>query len=185
MTTARSRRLATTTLALTALLSLGACGTGFDTQTNAQYQPGVGANVRTGDVQAYNTVLVDNGDDTYTLSVGLLNTTDEPQALSSYSVAPRDGGAAVTSDPSAPVDLSAKALSTIGFDGEVVVTSKDLSVGKYATIELTFDSGETLSVEAPVVARTAEYSQVASKAAQPDTETAPDTGEKDAETAEQ
>lgn len=184
MTTAPSRRLATT-LALSAILALGACGTGFDTQTNAQYQAGVGANVRTGDVQAYNTVLVDNGDDTYTLSVGLLNATDEAQKFASYRVGPRDGGAAVTGEPSAPVDLSAKALTTIGFDGEVVVASTDLAVGKYAAIRLTFDGGATLDVEAPVVARTAEYSQVASKPAQPDTETAPDTGEQDAETAEQ
>ena len=42
-------------LAAAAAIALGGCaGTGTDAQTNAQYQAGVGANVRTGTIQLYN-----------------------------------------------------------------------------------------------------------------------------------
>src|SRR4051794_5238829 len=60
--------------AAVAMVALGGCsGTGMDAQTNAQYQSGVGANVRTGSIQLYNALAVDNGDGTATFSASILN----------------------------------------------------------------------------------------------------------------
>ncbi len=119
MSTVRTRRLTAATLMLTAALGLTACGTGGSTQTNQQYQPGIGANVRTGDVRLYNALLVANTDDTYALSVGLLNTTDEEQTLESVTVRPLEGSGSVTAEPALPVELQPRQLYTLGRQGEV------------------------------------------------------------------
>src|SRR4051794_15688522 len=72
----RRRRLAAASLAVTTMLSLGACGTGFSAQTNQVYQPAVGADAR-GDVDALNTLLVANPNGSATVSVGLQNNLTE------------------------------------------------------------------------------------------------------------
>ena len=65
-----SHRLAA--LAAIATLGLAGCaGTGMDAQTNAQYQPGIGANVRSGSIQLFNALAVDNGDGTATFSMSI------------------------------------------------------------------------------------------------------------------
>ena len=91
-----SRRLAPAAalLAATAALGLSACsGTGMDAQTNAQYQAGVGANVRSGPIQVYNALAVDNGDGTATLSAAILNRDTTPAKLKSADATASDGSA--------------------------------------------------------------------------------------------
>jgi hypothetical protein len=148
VSTVRTRRLTAATLMLTAALGLTACGTGGSTQTNQQYQPGIGANVRTGDVRLYNALLVANTDDTYALSVGLLNTTDEEQTLESVTVRPLEGSGSVTAEPALPVELQPR-------------------------LTLTFSSGDEVEVEAPIVARTSTYSDVAEKPVSPESSATP------------
>ena len=77
--------MAATTLAVSALALAGCTATGVDAQTNQQYQPGVGANLRTGEMHLYNALAVDNGNGSATLSTVVLNTTDETQKLDSAS----------------------------------------------------------------------------------------------------
>ena len=94
MTSARSPRLRSAAATLLAATSLGLAGciaTGDDAQTNQQYQAGVGANLRTGDVQLYNALAVDNGDGTATLSTVVVNTSEETQKLDSVTATTSDG----------------------------------------------------------------------------------------------
>ena len=161
MTTVRTRRLAAASTLLLAL-SLSGCGTGGDAATNQQYQPGIGANLRTGDVQLYNALLVASDDGTVALSAGLLNTTDAAQTLESVSIAPADGGGAVDVEPADDVSLAPGSLFTLGRAGEVAgVEATDLQSGRYATITLTFSGAGEVTLEAPVVARTEMYATVA------------------------
>ena len=161
MTSARSPRLrsaAATLLAVTALGLAGCSNTGVDAQTNQQYQPGVGANLRTGDVQLYNTLAVDNGDGTATVSAVVVNTSDETQKL--------DGATATTSGGA--VDVKA-APAIIGpgdsFDtgpaATVVLTGDTVGAGDYVSLTFTFDQAGDVSIEAPVVTRTEMYDDVA------------------------
>ncbi len=166
MPTVRTRRLTAAALSLTAALGLTACGTGGDAQTSQQYQPGVGANLRTGEVQLYNALVVAGSDDTLAISAGMLNTTDSEQTLESVTLTPLDGSATVTAEPSTPVELPPGRLFTLGREGELAgIDGKDIPVGRYVDITLTFSGAGEVEISAPVVARTEMYSQVAEKPA--------------------
>lgn len=160
-----SRRLAAgvALLAAAATLGLGGCaGTGKDAQTNAQYQAGVGANVRSGSIQLFNALAVDNGDGTATFSSAILNRGDSPAKLQSADATASDGSEVDVK--SGPAIIGAGQVFDTGKAGVVILAGKELEAGKYVAVKLTFDRGRTVSVEAPVVARTAIYDDVATNA---------------------
>ncbi|MGJ9411548.1 hypothetical protein ACHAAC_02465 [Aeromicrobium sp. CF4.19] len=173
MTTDRPRRLAAATLALAAAVGLSACGTGFDAATNQQYQPGIGANQREGDVTVYNALLVQNSDGTLSFSGGIVNDVDEPQTLEGASFVPstsEDDAAELTEvTPSSEVTVAAGGVFTIGSAGELAgLEVPGTSEGRYVTITLTFDGAGDVTVDAPVVERTADYSGVAAAPVEPE-----------------
>ena len=159
------RRIATgaALLAATAALGLGGCsGTGVDAQTNAPYQAGVGANVSTGAIQLYNALAVDNGDGTATLSAAILNRDNTPAKLKDANATASDGSSVGVQ--TAPAIIDAGQMFNTGEAGAVIFADKKLTAGEYVTVTLTFDGGRKVTVEAPVVARTAIYDDVATNA---------------------
>jgi hypothetical protein len=133
----RRRGLSAAALAVTAGLTLGACGTSFGAQTNQVYQPAVGANAR-GDVDSHNTQLVGNSDGSATLSAALVNNLDDDQTLTSIKV-----GSAATS---------------------AYVVTEGADPGDNVMVTYTFSDSGPLTVTSPVVARAdhaAEYEDVA------------------------
>jgi len=160
--TVRTRRLTAASMILAASLGLSACGTGGGAATNQQYQPGIGANLRTGDVQLYNALLVAGSDDTLAFSAGVLNTTDSPQTLESVTITPLGGSGSVTADPATDVELAPRQLFTIGRAGELAgIDGATLPVGRYADVTLTFSDAGEVEISVPVVARNASYADVA------------------------
>lgn len=158
MSTARRRRLTAASLAVTAALSLSACGTSFGAQTNQVYQPGVGANER-GDVSSYNTLLVGNADGSATISASLLNNVDD-QTLTSVEVTKGDEALQVRS-PRIALPLTSGVPTQIGTENTAAfVVAEGAEPGNYVTITFTFSDSSPLTVQAPVVTRTAEYSSV-------------------------
>ena len=162
MTSARSPRLrsaAATLLAATAIGLAGCSGTGVGAQTNQQYQAGVGANLRTGQVQLYNALAVDNDDGTATLSAVIVNTSEETQKL--------DAASAVTSDGTTVDSQIAPAIVGPGdsFDtgpaATVVFSGDDIKAGDYVTLTLAFDKAGDVTIDIPVVTRTEMYADVA------------------------
>lgn len=149
------------TLAATALALTGCTATGTGAQTNQQYQPGVGANLRTGQVQLYNALAVDNGDGTATLSTVVLNTTEETQKLDSVTATGADG--TEVDVESAPAIIGPRDTFNTGPAATVVFTGGTLEAGGFVTVTLTFDNAGDVSIEAPVVARTTMYADVARK----------------------
>ena len=162
MPTVRTRRLTAASMILAASLGLSACGTGGGAATNQQYQPGIGANLRTGDVQLYNALLVAGSDDTLAFSAGVLNTTDSPQTLESVTITPLGGSGSVTAEPAADVELAPRQLFTVGRAGELAgIDGATLPVGRYADVTLTFSDAGEVEISVPVVARNASYADVA------------------------
>lgn len=162
MPTVRTRRLTAATMILAASLGLSACGTGGGAATNQQYQPGIGANLRTGDVQLYNALLVAGSDDTVAFSAGLLNTSDTAQTLESVTIAPLNGSGSVTAEPSTAVELAPRQLFTVGSAGELAgIDGAVLPVGRYADVTLTFSGAGQVEISVPIVARNASYADVA------------------------
>lgn len=153
MSSLRRRRLSAAALAVTAGLTLSACGTGFDAQTNQVYQPAVGANER-GEVEAHNAQLVGNSDGSATLSVAVVNTLDEEQTLLSVEVSDAEGETLTVTAPKAPLPLPGGALTTLGSAEEgVYVVTEGAEPGDYVTVTLTFSESGPLTIETPVVAR--------------------------------
>lgn len=166
MTTDRPRRLAAA--ASTILLSLGltACGTGGDAALNQQYQPGIGANVRVGDVEIHNALLVRNEDGTLSFSAGLVNTSDTAQRLESATLTPLGGSETVEAEIFEPVTVAPNALYTIGGQGELAgIDGEPFTAGGYARVTLTFSGAGDVTVEAPSVERSPMYDSVASEPA--------------------
>ena len=163
MTSARSPRLraaAATLFAATAVALSGCAGTGVDAQTNQQYQAGVGANLRTGQVQLYNTLAVDNGNGTATLSTVVVNTTPETQKLDSASATAMDSGEPVDVE-AAPAIIGPGDSFNTGPAATVMLTGGNVEAGDYVTVTLGFDRAGEVTIEAPVVTRTEMYSEVA------------------------
>ena len=128
MTTVRpfspsARLLAAAAVAATIGLS-GCSGTGDDAQTNQQYQAGVGANVRTGAIQLFNALAVDNGNGTATFSAAVLNTTAKPTKLTAATAKGSDGSAVTATI--APAIVGPGALFNTGKPGAVVLSDKKL-----------------------------------------------------------
>lgn len=161
-----SRTLASTPRQLAAVvavatLTLGGCsGTGVDAQTNAQYQPGIGANVRTGSLQVFNALAVDNGDGTATFSASILNRNDTAAKLTGATAKASDGSEVEVT--TAPAIVGAGAVFNAGKAAAVLLADDELTAGDYVTVTLKFNGGRSVKVDAPVVARTAIYDEVAS-----------------------
>ncbi len=140
MSTVRRRRLAATALATTALLALGACGTGFSAQTNQVYQAGTGANHR-GEMDVLNTLLVANDDGSATLSAGIVNNTKDEQRLASVTVTTLDDKPLTVASTKMILSLPADKLTTIGgiADAGGFAVLKDAAAGDYVKVTLTFE----------------------------------------------
>jgi hypothetical protein len=128
-------------------------------QTNAQYQPGVGANVRTGTIQLYNALAVDNGDGTATFSAAILNRDTTSAKLTKASAKESNGSKVDVT--TAPAIIGAGQVFNTGKAGAVLLKDKKLGSGDYVTVTLAFNRGRHVRVDAPVVARTSVYDDVA------------------------
>jgi hypothetical protein len=156
----RPRVVAATLFAATAVALAGCSGTGVDAQTNQQYQAGVGANLRTGQVQLYNTLAVDNGDGTATLSAVIVNTTDEAQKLDTASATAMGSGEQVDVE-AAPAIIGPGDSFNTGPAATIVLSGGAVQAGDYVTLMLAFDKAGEVTIEAPVVTRSEMYSEVA------------------------
>lgn len=163
MTTVRqlfpSARLIASVAAAAAIGLTGCSGTGVDAQTNAQYQAGVGANVRVGAIQLYNALAVDNGNGSATFSAAVLNRTTDAVRLTGATAKMSDGGAVKATVT--PTIVGAGDMRDTGKSGALVLTGKKVAAGDYVTVKLSFSGGNNVTVDAPVVARSSIYEGVA------------------------
>jgi hypothetical protein len=160
--TPRLRLAAATLIAATTVALAGCGGTGDNAQTNQQYQAGVGANLRTGQVQLYNTLAVDNGDGTATLSAVVVNTSKEAQKLDAATATTTAGGDSVDVK-AAPAIVGPGDSFNTGPAATVLFTGGTVKPGDYVTLTMSFDRAGDVTIEAPVVPRTSMYDDVARK----------------------
>ena len=176
VSTVRRRRIAATALATTALLTLGACGTSFNAQTSKVYQAAVGADHR-GELDVMNTQLVANEDGSATLAASIVNNTKTEQTLDSITATTLSGEELQVSDPATPLDLKPDLGTIVGAVASPSIFSitKGAAAGHYVRLTLTFSNAAPVTIEAPVVTRTAEYDEVATAPAPEPTPTPTDT----------
>jgi hypothetical protein len=145
-----------------AALALGGCSdTNFGAQTNQQYQPAVGANHR-GDVNVLNTLLVANGNGSATVSAGVVNTTDDTDAITGITATTLGGDQLRVTGPESDVAIDPETNVALGRTGEeAVFVVADAPVGQYVRLTVTFETAQPATIEAPVVTRTEAYADVA------------------------
>ncbi len=173
------RRLAAT-FAATTLLALSACG--FEAQTNQQYQAAVGANAH-GDIDVLNALLVANEDGSATVSAGFVNKTEDEQNLESVTITTLAGEELDVRSPELPtLPVPVDVVTTLGSAGDTAsyTVTQGAEAGYYVKITFSFSDAAPVTIEVPVVARTADYDKVTGGT--PGSETEAETAE-DAEAA--
>jgi hypothetical protein len=143
----RSLRLVAGALVL-ALPLLGSCG--FDKATDKVYTPGAGTNDRAGDVDILSAVIVSAQPDSGTFIASLSNNeADEDYTLTGVSGA--GDWSDLTIDPSdLSIDIPARGFVNLA-DEDPITVSGDFTPGQVAELTLTFDSGDSETMDVPIV----------------------------------
>ena len=147
------RRVATVALVLLVPL-LAACGFGY--QTDQVYQPAVGVNDHQGEVDVLGAVVVSAVDGSGTF-VASLDNKNPDKTINLVAV---EGSEGIEPELVAPVEVKAGTLVNLADIGAVRVSGEGVEAGGFARIELTFDTGQTSEVNAPIVPREGAYSGV-------------------------
>ena len=135
--------------------ALGACGFGFGYQTDQVYQPGVGTDYRDGQVDVLASVVVSSTDGEGTFVASLVNKDTENDDILQQVT-----GEDVDVQLQAPIEVPAGTLVNLADTGAIAVQGETVEAGAWVRLTLTFASGETAEVNAPVVPHDAEYSEV-------------------------
>ncbi len=127
--------------------------------TNVIYNPGVGVNERSGTVDVLNALIVSGAPGSGSLVATLTNgDLAEEDALSQVAGAGEDTG--VTVDLGSPVDVGAGGSVSVSDEEEVSVEGEAVEPGAFVTLQFTFERGETVTVDVPVVARRGPYADI-------------------------
>lgn len=180
MSSVRTRRTAAASLTLVAALGLTACGTGFDTAVNQQYQAAVGADNREGDIEILHaTVVADEGElqegeqvevseaegqaedaegpeaapaTTGTVAASIVNKTDDAVTLTGILAGDIDGEA-VEVTGSRGVEVPRGNLVRLGDSVRTLFAASPIQAGRYVELTFSFSDGSTVVLNTPIVAR--------------------------------
>ena len=143
------RRVAIAALLLAPVLT--ACG--FSAQTDQVYQPALGVDNRSGDVDILNAVVVSAQDGSGTFAGTLVNTTAEDDTLESVT------GSGITA-ARRTVDVPAEDNVPLADRGEVTLQGSGIQAGSFVQLTFAFSSGQTTTMKVPVVDATGDYADV-------------------------
>jgi hypothetical protein len=144
------RRVAIAALLLAPLLT--ACG--FNEQTDQVYQPAVGVNDRSGNVDILNALIVSGTDGSGTFAGTLVNKNQtEDDTLQSVS------GPDVTASRGT-VKVPAGKAALLADSGALSLTGDGIVPGKWVELTFVFASGQSTTVKVPVVEASGDYADV-------------------------
>jgi hypothetical protein len=154
-----ARRVTAMAVGVLALTLTGCSETGFDAQTNAIYDPGAGTNESTGNVPVLGVLVVSSEDGSGSLSATISRRSTDELQLTGVTATAGDEPIDVTfGEPldvpsnraAAPLKLSQEADNVVVLDGDAV------AAGRFVELTFEFSNGQTIDLEAPVVARDGE-----------------------------
>lgn len=144
------RRVAIAALLLAPLLA--ACG--FNAQTDQVYQPAVGVNDRSGNVDILNALIVSGTDGSGTFAGTLVNKNQtEDDTLQSVT------GPDVTASRGT-VDVPAGEAALLADTGDLSLTGDGIVPGKWVELTFVFSSGQSTTMKVPVVDASGDYADV-------------------------
>lgn len=151
-------RLASAALVLTAPV-LTSCSVNFGAQTDQVYTPGVGVNDRSGSVDVLGAVVVSGSAGSGTVVATLVNNDqDQGDTLTGVAGAGRDSSLTVT--PGGPTDIPTDGLLNLADEGRIFVRGERVASGNFVSLTFSFQRGESVTVDAPVVDAIDEYSEI-------------------------
>jgi hypothetical protein len=127
---------------------------GFDNPTDRVYNPTVGVNERSGTVDVLHALVVSGEDGSGTMIAGLANSASEDDALTNLT------GAGVTVTGGGPVDIPAGGFVQLADDGGVPIEGEGVTAGSYVELTFSFERGESVTLELPVVDRRGDYADI-------------------------
>jgi hypothetical protein len=143
------RSLAAAVLVLAAPV-LTSCGGNLDLQTNQVYNPAEGVDERSGEVDVLNALIVsgENGSGTVVATLVNNNQTTE-DSLKGVAGAGQDASMQVT--PGGQTAIPAAGVLNLAEEGRIFVEGERVKAGYFVTMTFSFDRGQAVTVEAPVV----------------------------------
>ncbi|RNM17337.1 hypothetical protein [Nocardioides pocheonensis] len=154
--------------AIAALLlapALTACG--FSAQTDQVYQPAVGVNDRSGDVDILNALIVSGEDGSGTFAGTLVNKdTTQDATLDTVS------GPGITASRTT-VDVPAAGNARLAESGDLTLEGSSIKPGTFVELTFSFSNGQTTTMKVPVVEATGDYQDVPLPSASPTSSKSP------------
>lgn len=162
------RRSIAAAVVLAAAPVLSSCGVNFEAQTDQPYNPATGVDDRSGSVDVLNALIVSGDDGSGTVVAGLVNN-DEQNADMLKGVTGAGDDASVTVDVGGPTEIPAGGLLNLADKGKVTVSGDKVKAGSFVTLTFTFDRGEAVTLDLPVVSNsvTGDYGDVPVPTASP------------------
>lgn len=149
------RRSIAAAAVLLAAPALSSCG--FDAPTDQIYNPSVGVNDRSGSVNVLHAAVVSGESGTGTVIAGLVNK-DERNDDQLVGISSNAEG--ITVNGPGPVELPAGTLHQLADEGRFTAEGDDIEPGRFVPLTFTFERGEEVTLEVPVVARRGAFADV-------------------------
>lgn len=141
---------------------------GFAMPTDRVYTPGVGVNERSGSVDVLNALVVSGAEGSGSLVATLVNNDGaEDDALTRVVGAGQDAGISIRLQR--PVRLHAGGAVSLSDQSEISVEGGAVEPGAFVALTFSFERGESVTVEVPVVARRGPYADIAVPSVAPTT----------------
>jgi hypothetical protein len=135
---------------LLAVPALSACGVSFGAQTDQVYNPSVGTDDRSGQVDVLNALIVSGSNGSGTVVATLVNNDQQhDDTLKSVAGAGRDSS--LTVQPGGDTTIPAGGLLNLATQGSITARGKRIVPGNVVEITFSFDRAEAITIGVPVV----------------------------------
>jgi hypothetical protein len=144
------RRSIAAAAVLLAAPALSSCGVSFGAQTDQVYNPSVGVDDRSGQVDVLNALIVSGTDGSGTVVATLVNNDQQTDdTLKGVSGAGKDAG--MTVKPGGDTTIPAGGLLNLATKGAVTIRGQRVVPGNFVTITFSFDRAQSVTLDGPVV----------------------------------
>jgi len=144
------RRSIAAAAVLLAAPALSSCGVSFGAQTDQVYNPAVGVDDRSGQVDVLNALIVSGTNGSGTVVASLVNNDQQTDdTLKSVTGAGQDSG--LTVKPGGDTTIPAGGLLNLATKGSITARGQRVVPGNFVTITFTFDRAQAITVDVPVV----------------------------------
>jgi hypothetical protein len=144
------RRSIAAAAVLLAAPALSSCGVSFGAQTDQVYNPSVGVDDRSGQVDVLNALIVSGTDGSGTVVATLVNNDQQTDdTLKGVAGAGKDAG--MTVKPGGDTTIPAGGVLNLATKGAVTIRGQRVVPGNFVTITFSFDRAQSVTLDVPVV----------------------------------